>query len=130
MVSENFITSLNLLVHFESLTIQISLVDWNKVNTTSEKDVVGSFPSSSSDTTSSTSNNEDFCRNKGGAFFQENLRTCMFIYLNTINPFYKRVPWPLIYFPTSIGDHCFSTNNKMIPNTGNTIYGQQMQSMK
>ena len=60
IVNEDFITSSNLLVHFGSLIEQISLVDWHKENTTPEKDVVGSFPFSSLETTSSTSNSEDF----------------------------------------------------------------------
>ena len=64
VVSEDFITSSNLPIHFGSLTGQISLVDWHKENTTPEKDVVRSFPFSSSDITSSTSNSEGFCGKK------------------------------------------------------------------
>ena len=60
VVSEDFITNSNLPIHFGSLTGQISLVDWHKENITPKKDVVGSFPSSLSDTTSGTSNNEGF----------------------------------------------------------------------
>ena len=75
VVSEDFTTSSNLHVHSESSTAQISLVDWNKDNTTLEKDVVGSFPSSSSDTTSSTSNSEGFRGKKVEPFSKKTLRT-------------------------------------------------------
>ena len=46
VVSEDSITYSSLLLYYRSLIGQISRVDWHKENTTLEKDVVDSFPSS------------------------------------------------------------------------------------
>ena len=94
IVSEVFTTDSNLPIHFENSLGQFLPINWNKDNTTTQKDVVEYSQASSSHNTSSTSTIEDFCEKKDEATLKKTL-------LRTKGKKPPPYPPPLFHNPTS-----------------------------